>query len=79
MRSHFLSGIACVVVSFFPLSAWGQAKPEFESRYNKRFLKESSFLGKQAPDVNVYDASGNPFRLSQSRGKHTVVVFGCLT
>ena len=54
-------------------------KKEFESKYNEKFLKESSFLGQQAPDPEGFDAEGNPFRLSQARGKYTVVVFGCLT
>lgn len=52
---------------------------EFETSYNARFLQRNPLIGKLAPDVQVYDASGNPFRLAQSRGKHTVVVFGCLT
>ena len=56
-----------------------EPKQEFESKYNEKFLKESSFLGQQAPDPECFDAEGNPFRLSQARGKHTVVVFGCLT
>ena len=56
-----------------------EPKQEFESKYNEKFLKESSFLGQQAPAPECFDAEGNPFRLSQARGKHTVVVFGCLT
>lgn len=67
---------ACLL---FPLAAHGQAKPEFESSYNENFLRRSSLLGKDAPNVQVYDEKGNGFRLAQSRGKHTVVVFGCLT
>ncbi len=73
-------------ISLYFLACWfvaqcvyAQAKPEFESSYNERFLKRSSLIGKDAPNVEVYDESGNRFRLSQSRGKHTVVVFGCLT
>ena len=56
-----------------------EPKQEFESKYNEKFLKESPFLGQQAPDPECFDAEGNPFRPSQTRGKHTVVVFGCLT
>ena len=56
-----------------------QKKKEFETSRNANFLKKKPFLNKEAPDVEVYDEKGNPFRLAQSRGKHTVVVFGCLT
>ena len=31
------------------------------------------------PPLDVYDADGRPFELSQLQGHYTVVVFGCLT
>lgn len=56
----------------------GSAKtPEFETVYNENFLREKSIVGTK-PDVQLYDADGNPFQLT-SEGKYTVVVFGCLT
>ena len=36
-------------------------------------------LGMQAPDVTVVDEEGNEFSLQSERGKHVVLVFGCLT
>lgn len=79
MRHLLLPTLVCAAVWLSPIPTWGQTKPEFETSYNKSFLKRSSFLNKPAPDVEVYDEQGNAFRLAQSRGKHTVVVFGCLT
>ena len=31
------------------------------------------------PEVSAFDSEGKPFQLSSTRGKHTVIVFGCLT
>ena len=31
------------------------------------------------PEVEGFDAEGNPFKLTKLHGKHTVIVFGCLT
>lgn len=36
-------------------------------------------LGQPLPDLSVFDEEGNEFRLSSVKGKHTVIVFGCLT
>ncbi len=36
-------------------------------------------VGERVPDVAGYDADGNRFELSRLRGKHAVIVFGCLT
>ncbi|MBM4089831.1 MAG: hypothetical protein FJ276_10445 [Planctomycetes bacterium] len=36
-------------------------------------------VGEKAPDIQLYDAEGRPFRLGQLRGHYTVLVFGCLT
>ena len=90
MSRPILLSLTSTVIALFvlglisPFQVQGQEKQkepkqEFESKYNEKFLKESSFLGQQAPDPECFDAEGNPFRLSQARGKHTVVVFGCLT
>ena len=35
--------------------------------------------GDLMPDVSGFDAEGNPFNLTKLHGKHTVIVFGCLT
>ena len=36
-------------------------------------------LGKEAPGVTVLDENGEEFSLKSVRGKHVVLVFGCLT
>jgi cytochrome oxidase Cu insertion factor (SCO1/SenC/PrrC family) len=36
-------------------------------------------VGQQMPDVIVYDENGEKFPLSSVKGKHAVLVFGCLT
>jgi len=35
--------------------------------------------GDPMPDVAGFDAEGNPLALTKLHGKHTVIVFGCLT
>lgn len=36
-------------------------------------------VGQQMPDVIIYDENGEKFPLSRLKGKHAVLVFGCLT
>lgn len=36
-------------------------------------------VGEQLPEVNVFDDKGEQFSTKSLRGKHTVLVFGCLT
>lgn len=36
-------------------------------------------VGQQLPDVTIHDAKGKPFRMADLKGKHSVIVFGCLT
>ncbi|MGB7343429.1 MAG: hypothetical protein WBD20_04410 [Pirellulaceae bacterium] len=79
MSHRLLATIMCGAGFLFASISWAQTKQEFESSYNENFLKRSSLLNKKLPDLEVYDEQGNPFRLAQSRGKHSVVVFGCLT
>ncbi len=35
--------------------------------------------GDPMPNVAGFDAEGNPLALTKLHGKHTVIVFGCLT
>ena len=35
--------------------------------------------GEMLPEVTVFDAAGKEFPLRSLRGKHAVLVFGCLT
>lgn len=36
-------------------------------------------LGQALPDLTIFDDKGGKFRLADAKGKHTVIVFGCLT
>jgi len=36
-------------------------------------------IGQAMPDLSIHDAEGNEFRIADLKGKHSVVVFGCLT
>lgn len=52
---------------------------EFVDRYEKKFAARDPKLGQTMPDASAFDENGNPFELNQTRGKYTVIVFGCLT
>lgn len=52
---------------------------EFAERYERRFASRNPLLGTTVDNVTAYDESGDPFELASTRGKHTVLVFGCLT
>jgi len=53
-----------------------EAKPEVADEWWGPGFPEA---GQQLPDVEIYDAEGDPFRTSLLRGKYTVLIFGCLT
>ena len=36
-------------------------------------------LGDALPDLTIFDDEGGEFRLADLKGKHSVIVFGCLT
>lgn len=36
-------------------------------------------VGQKMPDVTIHDENGEKFPLSRVKGKHAVLVFGCLT
>ncbi len=46
---------------------------------NGRFAERSPAIGKQLPDVSVFDADGNPLSLRSLKEHYTVLVLGCLT
>lgn len=49
------------------------------NRVIQQFLREAPEVGEPLPDVQIFDADGRPFSLSQLKGHYTVLVFGCLT
>ena len=52
---------------------------EFTENFDKRFLKRDPKIGAKLANVNAFDEKGNPLELDSTRGKYTVIVFGCLT
>lgn len=56
-----------------------QPPTEWTERYDRMFLERAPLLNEEAPDVAAYQQNGEPFQLSSTRGKYTVLVFGCLT
>ncbi len=58
----------------------GEEEPlEFTTRYDRRHLDRDPKIGAALPDVEAFDEDGQPFLLAGTRGKYTVLVFGCLT
>ncbi|MEM7457427.1 MAG: hypothetical protein AAF456_24040 [Planctomycetota bacterium] len=53
--------------------------PEFVESYNRRFLTQPPALGSELPDLTVFAEDGSEFEVSATRGRYTVLVFGCLT
>ena len=54
-------------------------RPEWTEMYDRRFRESTPMLDDYAPEVSAFDEHGNEFDLSSTRGKYTVIVFGCLT
>ena len=52
---------------------------EFAARFNERFLKSKPLIGETVSGLKAYDEKGNPIDLNDRKGKHAVLVFGCLT
>ena len=52
---------------------------EFVEKMNREFLSRKPLVGEAYKDVKVFDDQGNTIQLSSTRGKHTVLIFGCLT
>jgi hypothetical protein len=52
---------------------------EFTERYDLEFAQHDPKQGAVMGDIVALDAQGNEFHLDSTRGKYTVIVFGCLT
>jgi cytochrome oxidase Cu insertion factor (SCO1/SenC/PrrC family) len=53
---------------------------EFVNQYNKRFESQKPLVGDAVLDgLQAFDEHGQPFMFDQLKGKHSVIVFGCLT
>ncbi len=54
-------------------------KLEWTDAFDQRFQDSIPLLGEFAPNAKAFDQQGNKFRISDTEGKYTVFVFGCLT
>ncbi|MEM8733532.1 MAG: hypothetical protein AAGG44_04900 [Planctomycetota bacterium] len=78
-RSNRTLAVVCVLAGMLASDPGYLAAQEFETSYNARFQRDKPMVGKPMPEVQMFDSSGRPFRLTSAEDKYTVVVFGCLT
>jgi len=55
------------------------AQATMHARMNEAFLEKAPREGDRLPDAAGFDEQGRPFALSETRGRVTVIVAGCLT
>ena len=77
MRIPSLFLLLCLPVA--SLASAQEESQEFVDSYNESFLKRPPLIGETVPDVSVWTEKGEPMEFKQTRGKYTVLVFGCLT
>ena len=71
--------VAAVLVLLLPGLTFAQGSQEFVDSSNRRYLNRDPKIGSLVPDIQAWDATGNEFQLGSTRGKYTVIIFGCLT
>ena len=54
-------------------------KVEFVEGMNRRFLGKDPKIGSVVEEVTAFTSEGEEFKLGSTRGKYTVLIFGCLT
>lgn len=52
---------------------------EFTDRYERMVAKRKPLVGDEVPNISAFDEEGKPFEFDSTRGKYTVITFGCLT
>jgi len=78
IMKNLLTFMAATILSATSLSPI-YAQQEFVDTYNARHLKRKPLVGEIPKPVQVFDSQGKKFSTDSLRGKHSVVVFGCLT
>ncbi len=73
--------LAGALALFCASIGWTQAaeQPEAQRQLQERFSAAGIEVGAQFPEVDIYDAEGNPFNTRRLKGNYTVIVNGCLT
>ena len=86
--THFTSLAAFVMLLIVPTVTGQQpdrkepgkgARNQMAKAMQARFDRASPEIGALLPDVSGYRSDGTEISLKSLRGKHTVLVFGCLT
>ena len=72
-----LVGVFAIMTAGEPL--WAQRSDDLRAALRSRFEASGLREGTPFPDVQIYDAEGNPFRTGKLKGGYTVLVTGCLT
>jgi len=83
-RAYFCLTIALVwlvggLVSAQQRAPGGGGRSQMAQSMQGRFDRSSPGVGDELPDVSGYRSDGSEISLKSLRGKHTVLVFGCLT
>ncbi len=79
MKNLLAFGPLVAVVLFSSAIHAQEKRPEFAEMYNKRHAKQKPVVGDTLDEVGLFDAAGKKFSTKNLKGKHTVLVFGCLT
>ena len=83
-----LRRIGLIAIMILPLTLISACATNIREEQNRparsvpdtdRLVRSGIRIGDLLPDVTVYNADGNPFKLSQLKGHYAVIVFGCLT
>ncbi len=61
------------------VAAQPDKQPEKKQKSEADFVKEKPAVGDKLPDLTVYSPDGKEVKLSNLRGSHVVLTFGCLT
>ncbi len=56
-----------------------QNRRSLGNRMSATFDNRGPKVGDPLPDITIFDAQGQPFRLRSLKGHYSVIVFGCLT
>lgn len=75
---------AAVLAGVFAIMAagetlWAQRGDNPRAALQRRFEASGLSEGTAFPDVQIYDAEGNPFHTGELKGGYKVLVTGCLT
>ena len=74
-----LATLPLLLPSCGALGRSAEVEVAMHARMNEAFLAKAPLVGDPLPDAEGFDEQGRPFALSETRGRVTVIVAGCLT